>query len=106
MDFPYFFPTPYVTGHNWQVVQDSVSTSTEAGAQIVFPVSSNCSDPAEYLKCWPHYLPQELTVVFTLAVYGPPSTDAGIALMIQLSVAFYFFFGFDYVKMDILTLFY
>lgn len=52
-------------------VQDSVSASTEAGAHIVFPVSSNCSDSAEYLtvKCWPHYLLQELTVVFTVAVY-------------------------------------
>lgn len=45
-------------------------------------VSSHCSEAVEYvtLKCQPHYLPRESTVVFIVTVYVPSSANANVAL--------------------------
>lgn len=32
------------------------------------------------LKCWPHYMPQEFTIVFVVTVYVPPDANANTAL--------------------------
>lgn len=44
--------------------------------------SSHCSKAVEYLtlKCWPHYLPREFTVVFIVKVYVPSSANTNEAL--------------------------